>query len=173
MCNHSYTIFSKIMHNFPIFSSPWISPFSWFFPLHVLPVELPETLPEASFNLTSNEKFRYYQNVCTPGYTFVFWKWIDWEPHLDWMALNGINMPLAFTAQEAIWIRTYKKVRTNCSAGNIEYVKSKDRQSEYILFDTQSDLRIPQIVVENGPKRQHRAKPVAKPQQLVDKWQII
>ena len=119
--------------------------------------------------MTSNEKFRYYQNVCTPGYTFVFWKWIDWEPHLDWMALNGINMPLAFTAQEAIWIRTYKKVRTNCSAGNIEYVKSKDRQSEYILFDIQSDLRIPQILVENGPKRQHRAKPVAKPQQLVDK----
>ena len=100
--------------------------------LLLLPVELPETLPEASFNLTSNEKFRYYQNVCTPGYTFVFWKWIDWEPHLDWMALNGINMPLAFTAQEAIWIRTYKKVRT---AENIEYVKPKDRHVlEYVLL---------------------------------------
>ena len=71
---------------------------------------MPNNLPKASFNLTANEKFRYYQNVCTPGYTFAFWKWSDWEPHIDWMALNGINMPLAFTAQEAIWIRTYKKV---------------------------------------------------------------
>ena len=26
------------------------------------------------------------------------------------MALNGINMPLAFTAQEAIWIRVYQQV---------------------------------------------------------------
>ena len=60
--------------------------------------------------LTANDKIRYYQNVCTPGYTFAFWQWTDWEKHIDWMALNGINLPLAFTAQEAIWIRVYKKV---------------------------------------------------------------
>ena len=28
------------------------------------------------------------------------------------MALNGINLPLAFTAQEAIWLKVYKQV--NC-----------------------------------------------------------
>ena len=60
--------------------------------------------------LTSNDRWRYYQNVCTPGYTFVFWQWPQWEAHIDWMVLNGINMPLAFTAQEAIWIRAYQQV---------------------------------------------------------------
>ena len=67
-------------------------------------------MPIATFDLMSNEKFRYYQNVCTPGYTFAFWQWPQWEAHIDWMALNGINIPLAFGAQEAIWIRVYEQV---------------------------------------------------------------
>ena len=33
-----------------------------------------------------------------------------WEREIDWMALNGINLPLAFTGQEAIWQRVYKKL---------------------------------------------------------------
>ena len=66
--------------------------------------------PFVSFNLTANDRFRYYQNVCTPGYSFTFWQWPQWEAHIDWMALNGINLPLAFTAQEYIWIQVYKEV---------------------------------------------------------------
>ena len=66
-----------------------------------------------SFNLTANDRFRYYQNVCTPGYSFTFWQWPQWEAHIDWMALNGINLPLAFTAQEYIWIQVYKQVSKN------------------------------------------------------------
>ena len=62
-----------------------------------------------SFNLTANDRFRYYQNVCTPGYSFTFWQWPQWEAHIDWMALNGINLPLAFVGQEAIWERVYEK----------------------------------------------------------------
>ena len=30
-----------------------------------------------------------------------------WELHLDWMAMNGINFPLAFTGQEYIWAKTF------------------------------------------------------------------
>ena len=51
--------------------------------------------------------FRYYQNVCTFGYSFVWWQWEDWENHIDWMALNGINLPLAFNGQEEIWRRVW------------------------------------------------------------------
>jgi alpha-N-acetylglucosaminidase len=47
------------------------------------------------------------------SYTFAFWQWSDWERHIDWMALNGINIPLAFTAQEEIWRRVYRKVFEN------------------------------------------------------------
>jgi len=48
-------------------------------------------------------RFRYYQNVCTFSYSSVWWDWPRWEREIDWMALNGINLPLAFTGQEAVW----------------------------------------------------------------------
>ena len=50
-------------------------------------------------------RFRYYQNVCTPSYSSVWWDWTRWQRHIDWMAMNGINLPLAFTGQEAIFQR--------------------------------------------------------------------
>jgi alpha-N-acetylglucosaminidase len=59
------------------------------------------------------DKFRYYQNVCTVGYSFAWWGWSQWEKHLDWMALNGINLPLAFIGQEAIWQKVWKSLGLN------------------------------------------------------------
>ncbi|XP_011498022.1 PREDICTED: alpha-N-acetylglucosaminidase [Ceratosolen solmsi marchali] len=53
--------------------------------------------------------FRYYQNVCTAGYSSAWWQWSQWEKNIDWMALNGINLALAFHAQEAIWEKVYMK----------------------------------------------------------------
>ena len=40
----------------------------------------------------------------------AFWKWKDWERFIDWMALNGINMPLAMTGQEKIWLETWRSL---------------------------------------------------------------
>ncbi len=79
--------------------------------------------------------FSYYQNVCTVSYTMVWWDWKRWEQgrcvfcvrfvglilsvdtacacfwmrgsEIDWMALNGINLPLAFTGQEYVWQQTF------------------------------------------------------------------
>jgi alpha-N-acetylglucosaminidase len=48
--------------------------------------------------------------VCTESYSFVWWDWARWEKEIDWMALHGINMPLAFTGQEEIWRRVYLKL---------------------------------------------------------------
>ena len=76
--------------------------------------EIPSSIPEVNLTLTTIEKFRYHMNVCTFGYTYAFWKWSQWEQHIDWMALNGINLPLAFVAQEAIWERVYTKVKSRC-----------------------------------------------------------
>jgi len=53
-------------------------------------------------------RYRHYFNVCTFGYTTAFWDWARWEKEIDWMALHGINMPLAMNAQEAIWQRVWK-----------------------------------------------------------------
>lgn len=52
--------------------------------------------------VTTNDRYHYYSNVCTFSYTYVWWDWARWQKELDWMALNGVNLPLAFTGQEAI-----------------------------------------------------------------------
>ncbi|KAI5084126.1 hypothetical protein GOP47_0000295 [Adiantum capillus-veneris] len=50
----------------------------------------------------------YYQNVVTVSYSSVWWDWKRWQEEIDWMALQGINLPLAFTGQEAIWKKVFK-----------------------------------------------------------------
>jgi alpha-N-acetylglucosaminidase len=74
-------------------------------PLIQLPKEFPDfTIPRT----VSPYKLRQYYNVCTYGYSTAFWHFEDWEKELDWMALHGINMPLAMGGQEAIWQKVYK-----------------------------------------------------------------
>lgn len=46
---------------------------------------------------------RAYMNVCTFGYSTPFWDWPRWQQEIDWMALRGINQPLAMEGQEYIW----------------------------------------------------------------------
>ena len=55
-------------------------------------------------------RFRYYQNVCTVSYSSVWWGWARWQRELDWMALNGVNLALAFTGQELIWRRVFTQI---------------------------------------------------------------
>lgn len=43
--------------------------------------------------------------MCTQSYSFLWWDWARWEQEIDWMALNGINLALAWSGQEAIWQR--------------------------------------------------------------------
>lgn len=53
-------------------------------------------------------KYRYYLNYCTFNYSMSWWNWDRWQKEIDWMALNGINMPLAVTGQNSVWQRVYK-----------------------------------------------------------------
>ena len=75
------------------------------------PVQYPETMPAVAepIRVEAAVKDRFFLNYCTYGYTMPWWKWDDWERLIDWMALNGINMPLANTGQEAIWQTVWKK----------------------------------------------------------------
>ncbi|MEN8202828.1 MAG: alpha-N-acetylglucosaminidase [Bacteroidota bacterium] len=76
------------------------------------PVELPETMPGISGKIRKEArvKDRFFLNYCTYGYTLPWWDWHDWERLIDWMALNGINMPLANTAQESIWHKVWSDI---------------------------------------------------------------
>jgi len=66
-----------------------------------LPPELPPV--REKIRRVSREKYRYMLNYCSFGYTMAWYDWDQWENLIDWMALNGINMPLAVTGQEAVW----------------------------------------------------------------------
>lgn len=46
---------------------------------------------------------RYDFNYCTFSYSMAFWDWDRWEKEIDWMALHGINMPLAIVGMESAW----------------------------------------------------------------------
>ena len=75
------------------------------------PVELPETLPTVpeKVRVESLLPYRFFMNYCTYGYTLPYWNWEQWERFIDWMALNGINMPLALTGQEAVWQKVWRR----------------------------------------------------------------
>ena len=74
-----------------------------------VPVELPRVLPDvpAAERVTARVPQRFFLNYCTWGYTMPFWQWRDWERLIDWMALNGVNLPLAITGQEAVWYNVW------------------------------------------------------------------
>lgn len=74
-------------------------------------INLPKNLPLISEKITKSARVenRFFLNYCTFGYTMPWWQWEDWERFIDWMALNGINMPLAITGQETIWYEVWKE----------------------------------------------------------------
>ena len=73
-----------------------------------LPEELP--VPADRTERTSPYKYRYYLNYCTFNYTMSWWDEARWQREIDFMALNGINMPLAVTGQNSVWQRVYRKL---------------------------------------------------------------
>lgn len=77
-----------------------------------VPVVMPETMPKVGGKITSTARVdrRFFLNYCTYGYTMPFWDWKQWERIIDWMALNGINMPLAITGQEAVWFNVLQQL---------------------------------------------------------------
>ena len=72
---------------------------------------LPAVWPDYALKRqTTPYQFRYFLNVCTFGYTAPYWDWDRWEKEIDWMALRGVNMPLATVASEAIAERVWLKM---------------------------------------------------------------
>ena len=57
----------------------------------------------ARIRQTTRYRIRYFFNYCTFSYSMAWWDWTDWQRMIDWMALKGVNAPLAVTGQEAVW----------------------------------------------------------------------
>lgn len=77
-----------------------------------MPVQLPAemVLLAKPYGARAAVDRRFFLNYCTFGYTMPFWQWEEWEHFIDWMALNGINLPLAMTGQEKAWYLTWKRI---------------------------------------------------------------
>ena len=74
-------------------------------------LQLPSVLqPENFRHVESPFQHHYYFNVVTFGYSMPYWTWNEWEKEIDWMALHGMDMPLALVANEAISARVWKKL---------------------------------------------------------------
>ncbi|WP_262709597.1 alpha-N-acetylglucosaminidase [Anseongella ginsenosidimutans] len=75
-------------------------------------LDLPAVLPPAEPGIRKVSPFRYRAcfNYCTFSYSMPWWDWERWEREIDWMALHGVNLPLALTGLEAVWQGTLEKL---------------------------------------------------------------
>ena len=66
-----------------------------------LPAKLPKVAKKERHE--TNLTLRYDFNYCTFSYSMAFWDWNRWQKEIDWMALHGVNMPLAAVGEECVW----------------------------------------------------------------------
>jgi len=73
-------------------------------------IDVPERLPlpVGMVRKTTKLRQRFFLNYCTFGYSFPWWQWRDWERFIDWMALNGVTLPLAQGGTEAVWQKVWR-----------------------------------------------------------------
>ncbi len=73
-----------------------------------LPQQLP--LPEQPVSGKINAPWRVYLNYCSFSYSATWWDWDRWQKELDFMAMNGVNMPLSIVGLEGVWYNALRKV---------------------------------------------------------------
>ncbi|WP_443938414.1 alpha-N-acetylglucosaminidase [Pedobacter sp. MW01-1-1] len=73
-----------------------------------LPEQLP--LPKTTIAKAIQPDYRVMFNYCTFSYSMVWWDWNRWEKELDFLAMNGINMPLTVVGLEAVWYNSLLKI---------------------------------------------------------------
>ncbi len=74
-------------------------------------MELPKFLPKpAPYRRVIEQKYRAYFNYCTFNYSASWWDWQRWEKELDFMALQGVNLPLSAVGIECTWYETLREL---------------------------------------------------------------
>lgn len=76
--------------------------------------QLPRVFPDfPQTTITSTAPWRYGWNMVTFSYSAVWWDFPRWQREIDWMALHGVNMPLALTGQEYIWMQVFQRLNVS------------------------------------------------------------
>jgi alpha-N-acetylglucosaminidase len=80
----------------------------WFVGNRLDAVASPLPKPNVTISGNSIVPWRYFFNTVTFSYTSPFWNWTDWELELDWLALHGVNLPLAWNGFEKILLDVFR-----------------------------------------------------------------
>lgn len=64
------------------------------------------SLPDDKVEGEIKSKYRTCFEYTTSSCSACWWSWERWENEIDFMAMNGINMPLAVVGTEAVWLKT-------------------------------------------------------------------
>ncbi|KAH9830950.1 alpha-N-acetylglucosaminidase [Rhodofomes roseus] len=76
--------------------------------LSLLPTPLPAV--GTPVNGTAIVPYRYHFNTVTFDYTAAWWDWDQWQSQLDWLALRGVNLPLAWVGYEYFLVQVFQEV---------------------------------------------------------------
>lgn len=57
--------------------------------------------------------YTYYQNVVQASYSNAWWNATRWQAEVDWMAVHGVNIALAYGGQEALFREVYLALGLN------------------------------------------------------------
>ena len=57
-----------------------------------------------------NAKYRSFFNYCSFSYSTTWWKWERWQREIDFMAMNGVNMPLSIVGLEGVWYNALQRI---------------------------------------------------------------
>ncbi|KAL7809425.1 putative alpha-N-acetylglucosaminidase [Trichoderma gracile] len=104
------TSLSSILYGFHSYLSDVVHVDIWWYAGSQLQ-DAPPILPKLSSPLEGSSivPYRYDFNTVTTSYTAAFWTWEDWELQLDWMALRGVNLALAWIGIEKILIEVFQE----------------------------------------------------------------
>lgn len=72
-------------------------------PVRPVALSIPLARVSEKVRVTTPYRYRYFFNYCTFSYSMAWWDWDQWQRMIDWMAMKGINLPLAATGQEGTW----------------------------------------------------------------------
>ena len=110
-------------------------------------VRLPAVIPKLRSAIRLQKKcnqspagrcWTYYANVCTLSYSMWAWDWPRWQKEIDWMALNGVDLVLAYTGREYVYRKVFtalglKQSEIGLAHGGIEAAGLPRIQSHRIL----------------------------------------
>ncbi|MDR1737377.1 MAG: alpha-N-acetylglucosaminidase [Candidatus Symbiothrix sp.] len=82
---------------------------------------------------TTDLHYRYYLNYCTYSYSMAFWDWDRWQKEIDWMAMHGINMPLAIVGTDVVWKNLLTKYLGYTSAEANQFVAGIAYQAWFLM----------------------------------------